>query len=324
VKANLHSFVEGGCDVRLANCPKWYLIPPQDINMRIPDNLKKCVTFVGIKDPKENIEQIRYIGTAFIVSLPSSKVPNSSFIYIVTAKHVARKIENKECYLRANMKFGDSAIFALENVSWFFHPSENSPTDVAVYPFALEKDELKKIDFEAIPTVSFLSDETRINQGIGEGDEVFMVGLFSRHTGNQKNLPIIRMGTIAMISDEPIQTQKFGSIEAYLIEARSIKGLSGSPVFVLKQNGIQIGQHIVPSSKVTLHFLGLMHGHWDLKPGESVDVDDVEGGEDSVNVGIAIVIPAKHILETINCDGLVKFRESQEANWIARNSPTPD
>jgi hypothetical protein len=292
--------------------------------MRIPDNLKKCVVFIGIKEPQESMEQMRYIGTAFIVSVPSSIVPKSSFIFLVTAKHVARKIEKKECYLRVNLKSGKSEIFGLGNISWFFHPDEVRPTDVAVYPFALEKDVLKQIDFEAIPIVSFLTDETRIKQGIGEGDEVFMVGLFSKHTGNQKNLPIVRTGTIAMISDEPIQTQKFGSIEAYLIESRSIKGLSGSPVFVLKPNGIQIGKHTVPSSIVTLHFLGLMHGHWDLKPGESVEVDDAEGGEDSINVGIAIVIPAKHILETINCDGLMKFRESQEANWIAKNSPTPD
>ena len=45
------------CDVRLANCPKWYLMPPRDINMRIPDNLKKCVVFIGIKDTQEGMEQ---------------------------------------------------------------------------------------------------------------------------------------------------------------------------------------------------------------------------------------------------------------------------
>jgi len=292
--------------------------------MRIPDNLKKCVVFVGIKTPSQSISQIKYIGTAFIVSVPASKVANSNFIFLVTAKHVALKIENKECYLRANMKTGGSELFGLGNISWFYHSHEITPTDVAVYPFALEKENLKRIDFEAIPIASFLSDETRVNQGIGEGDDVFMVGLFSRHTGNQKNLPIIRMGTIAMISDEPIRTSLFGSIEAYLIEARSIKGLSGSPVFVLKQKGIHFGEHIVPSNKVTLHFLGLMHGHWDLNPGESVDVDDAEGGADSINIGIAIVIPAKHILETLNCKELVKFREEQESRVISKNSPTPD
>jgi hypothetical protein len=317
-------FPQGGVDERFANSKRWYLIPPKDINMRIPEYMKKCVVFIGIKTLEQPISQIKYIGTAFIVSVPSAKIPSANFLFFVTAKHVARKIEKEECYLRANLKSGDSAIFGLGNITWFFHPDEVRPSDVAVYPVALDLSVIKELDFEAIPVSGFVSDETRISQGIGEGDEVFMVGLFSHHTGNQKNLPIIRTGTIAMISDELIHTQMFGSIEAYLIEARSIKGLSGSPVFVIKQNGIKIGNHTVPSSMITIHVLGLIHGHWDLNPGESVDVEDAEGGTDSVNVGIAIVIPAKHILETINCQALVKFREQEEAKRIAKNTPKPD
>jgi hypothetical protein len=300
-------------------------MPPKGINMRIPDNLKKCVVFIGIKTKEQQMSEMRYIGTAFIVSVPAIKFPKSDFVFLVTAKHVIVKTENKECYIRANLKSGKSEHFGLGDIKWFFHPDETRPTDVAAYPFALPKKILQEIDFEAIPVASFLSDDTRIKEGIGEGDEVFMVGLFSRHTGSQKNLPIIRMGTIAMISEELVHTTLYGSIEAYLIEARSIKGLSGSPVFVLKQKGIKLNETItVPASNVDLHFLGLMHGHWDLEPGESVDVDDAEGGNDSINMGIAIVIPAKHILETLNCNELVKFREEQEAKWIAKNSPSPD
>jgi hypothetical protein len=292
--------------------------------MRIPDNLKKCVVFIGIK---EGNNLIRYIGTAFIVTIPSAKISGSNFLFLVTAKHVLVSVkvanEKREYVIRANLKEGGSTIIGLGDVSWFFHPNDVRPTDVAVYPFALPNSELYKIDYEAIPVVSFLSDETRIEQGIGEGDEIFTVGLFTKHTGNQKNLPIIRMGTIAMISEELVQTQKFGSIEAYLIESRSIKGLSGSPVFVLKPNGIKIGSHTVPSSIVNIHFLGLMHGHWDLRPGESIDVEDAGEGEESVNVGIAIVIPAKHVLETLNHKDLVKWREEQESNWIAKKFSNP-
>jgi hypothetical protein len=252
--------------------------------------------------------------------VPTSTAPVKNFVFLVTAKHVARKIENKQCYLRVNLKSGGSDLVGLENIPWFFHPDEVVPSDVAVYPFALPPEVIKQFDFEAIPVSMLLTDNTRISQGIGEGDEVFIIGLFSRHTGNQKNLPIVRTGTIAMISEEPVSTQNFGSIEAYLIESRSIKGLSGSPVFVAKQNGLNFAGHIIPSSKITLHLLGLMHGHWEIEPGESLDLDDAEGGADSVNVGIAIVIPAKHILETINCKGLLEFRAKQEAADTARNS----
>ena len=45
------------------------------------------------------------------------------------------------------------------------------------------------------------------------------------------NLPIVRLGAIAAMPGEYIKTD-WGCLRAYLIEARSIGGLSGSPVFI--------------------------------------------------------------------------------------------
>lgn len=92
---------------------------------------------------------------------------------------------------------------------------------------------------------------------------VIITGLFSYHHGNKKNLPIVRTGTIAMIPDEMILTEKFGNMEGYLIECRSISGISGSPVFVLKPTSIELNGHQVLTSRVSLYLLGLIHGHWD-------------------------------------------------------------
>jgi hypothetical protein len=36
-------------DRRLANTVTWHLNPPSDINMRIPDRLKKSVFYLGIE-----------------------------------------------------------------------------------------------------------------------------------------------------------------------------------------------------------------------------------------------------------------------------------
>lgn len=54
-----------------------------------------------------------------------------------------------------------------------------------------------------------------------------------------------------MIPSELIHTDKLGDIEVYLIEARSIGGVSGSPVFV-RESFPRAGKH---------YLLGLMHGH---------------------------------------------------------------
>jgi hypothetical protein len=49
--------------------------------------------------------------------------------------------------------------------------------------------------------------------------------------GRHQNVPIVRVGNFASYPAEQIQTG-FGRMDAFLIEARSIGGLSGSPVFV--------------------------------------------------------------------------------------------
>jgi hypothetical protein len=56
-------------------------------------------------------------------------------------------------------------------------------------------------------------------------------------TGRKRNIPIVRTGNISMIPSEKvpgIQIRRGESVESevYLIEARSVGGLSGSPVFI--------------------------------------------------------------------------------------------
>jgi hypothetical protein len=50
------------------------------------------------------------------------------------------------------------------------------------------------------------------------------VGLFSEHQGAERNIPIVRVGNIAAMPEEPVLTTSWGAIDAYLIEARSIGG----------------------------------------------------------------------------------------------------
>jgi hypothetical protein len=72
------------------------------------------------------------------------------------------------------------------------------------------------------------------------------------------------MGNIAMIPTEPIETKDHGSMEAYLIEVRSMNGLSGSPVFVLNPIAGKITKKGLFDTKWHLYLLGLNSGHWEL------------------------------------------------------------
>jgi hypothetical protein len=51
------------------------------------------------------------------------------------------------------------------------------------------------------------------------------------HEGKQRNLPSARFGNIAQMPGEPIEFDGL-SQESFLVEARSVAGYSGSPVFV--------------------------------------------------------------------------------------------
>jgi hypothetical protein len=67
---------------------------------------------------------------------------------------------------------------------------------------------------------------------VAVGDEVFITGLFSQRHGTRRNIPIVRVGNLACMTEEKVSTNYFGDMDAILIEARSIGGLSGSPVFL--------------------------------------------------------------------------------------------
>jgi hypothetical protein len=183
-----------------------------------------------------------------------------------------------------------------------YSPTDAS-VDVAVYPYAPP---LETYDYKAVHVNTFLTGEIIQQKEIGVGDEVFVTGLFAHAAGSQRNLPIVRTGNIAMMPDEVIPTDS-GNIEAYLIEARSIGGLSGSPVFVRQTVALGIGG---------FYLLGLMHGHWEIptdRKNDSLMGNDLHG---KVNMGIAIVIPAKKILEVLNHPELVEMRRMQDETLL--------
>lgn len=280
--------------------------------MRVPDEVRQCVVFIalGTGAPQGGVVKINHIGTGFFVSIPSEVLPRKYHVYLVTARHVISATQGRDTWIRANTLEGSSLGYHV-GAHWWYHPTDPS-VDVAVIPWAPPS---PPVAYKHIPVDMFLTDEHIRNLEIGVGDEVFMTGLFSHVTGSKRNLPIVRMGNIAMIPNEVVPTS-VGLIEAYLVEARSIGGLSGSPVFV--RQSVVLGE-----SRVFL--LGLMRGHWDLPP-ESKN-DQVDAGHDvtgAVNMGIAIVVPAKKILEVLHRPELVDIRRKYDEEQRNKKMPTLD
>ncbi|HEV7925040.1 MAG TPA: hypothetical protein VGR14_06785 [Verrucomicrobiae bacterium] len=286
--------------------------------MRIPESVRKCVVYVGTEttDPGTGTTAIVFRGTGFLVSVPTS-IRGKNFHYIVTAKHVAVMLDREDAFIiSVNSKSGALRGIRAETkqVKWHCHDSDFS-ADVALTPLGAD---LRDFDIVAMPVGMFVKKSQVESIGVGPGDELVISGLFSRHPGKTKNMPIIRIGHIAMMPDDPVPTQSFGDMEAYLIEARSIGGLSGSPVLLLKH----VYTHEVV---VQLYLLGLVHGHWDTPSDAMTDAMGAKSGIlAGVNMGIAIVTPAQKILDIIESKPLLEERDQIVRDHEAKNIPTKD
>ena len=247
---------------------------------------------------------------------------------------------HKEIFARYNLKDGTSRVESIQALSWWYHPDDNivGMTDVAIAPISFD---WNIVDHECIPLYNFDITvgypELAVLRDIGLGDETFTVGLFRNHYGAERNIPIIRIGNISAMPEEPIKTKHgAGFVEGYLVEMRSIAGLSGSPVFVdrpqitlvtqLQDMRLKRKTETKTMEWPRYHFLGLIHGHFDIN-GKDHDIaidEDADSGDSVVlNTGIGIVIPAHRILETLYQSGLNDQRDGFREE-IRRRGATPD
>ena len=309
-------------DTRIPSRPVYHLLGEKESLMRIPDDLQKCVAFVQYKDASGDL---KFGGTAFFVCLPMSDIPGGIYSYAVTAHHVIHNIRklttDSRVYLRLNFRNAKAQPVSTPIHRWYTHPTDDS-VDIAVVPFAMNV----AWDHLPYPVASFADEACISKKGVGMGDEVFLMGLFVHHRATERNTPIVRIGNIAAMPEEPIRTygKYFDEMEAYLIETRSIAGLSGSPVFVNLQGARNVGKGTVIT--VTggtyggFHLLGLVHGHWGQEaPDINPTTKDVK-----LHTGISIVVPAKKIIEVINHPELIIMREREEVEFKEKHAATMD
>jgi hypothetical protein len=266
--------------------------------MLINPEIRKCVVFIAYRTADGKFHTC---GTAFFLGkeVPGTQTTNPTFL--ITAKHVINGIRGlglDSVWLRHNVKNGDDAWYETKLEKWYCdHPDQS--IDVAV----IEMGVLDIFDNLVFPYGLCLNEEKFKEHQVGPGDEVFITGLFKHHQGKKKSIPIIRTGTIACLSEEKVFTKNFGEIDAFLIEARSIGGLSGSPVFVnLGLSRFIDGQIKQSNGGAIYFFLGLIHGHFDVDDSEFTEQPNVDPETrtiEKINSGIAIVVPFQNIDKVI-------------------------
>ncbi len=278
-------------------------------DMLVPDWVKKNVVFIGTKQDGKFIPR----ATGFLVGFEDQQF---MFTYVVTAEHViaALQTEGHDIYCRFNRTDHGVEYLKVPPDYWYFHPNENERTDVALFGYIPHE----YVEFNCQPLSGKLeavaTAEVMMQMNIGLGDEIFIVGLFKSHHGKQRNVPIIRIGNIAAMRDEPVWTEYCGFVDAYLIEARSIGGLSGSPVVVSTPPMRVVDGTIKFSEGRQFYLLGLMHGHFDIQNLTEDTVRDAPQQGGGINTGIGVVIPVEKIIETVNHPDVKKTRDKIVAN----------
>jgi hypothetical protein len=294
------------CDTRLGPNGKWYSSEPKGVGLRLPDYIKSTVCFLCVESQGKTV----YGGTGFFVTLESIKHPELAFSYLVTAKHCVLKAYERFGHLKARSNRKDGlrpALVELDKNQWAY--PEDPGVDIAVMPVNINP----IIDALCLPSENFATDKSIEKFGIGIGDDTMTVGLFTQRYGKKLNIPIVRSGIIAAMPEEILYDNRTGAeFHAYLIETRSIGGLSGSPVFASVPPHRSLGFNKERPFDGYSVPIGVIRSHWEIEM--SLD-DSLDGfvNEGKLNMGIAAVTPIQELTKLIEeNEDFKKQREAME------------
>ncbi len=222
--------------------------------------------------------------------------------YLVTAKHVAKNLEGPFA-IRATRQDGTPILLDDVEALWFHHP--DPAVDISVVVGIPD-------GAFSIPENLFATKDKILALNIGIGNETHVVGLYRLMYGKKRNLPVVHTGHLAMVpGDELIPmldraTRERTEVEGYLVEAQTLDGLSGSPVFVRHDWRWKQGDKTsILSSDILL--LGMWLGAWDAPPGEVLQLERPDAKK--VPVGMGVVAPLQQILDFLMTDEIKTHRK---------------
>jgi hypothetical protein len=290
--------------------------------LRVDDRVQKTVVFVGTA---EKGGPFIPHGTAFVTAQLHDEI--MGWQTIVTAKHVIEGIDSPLVYLRVNSNNGEARICAVEKEWWVSHPDPR--IDVMVCPTEMTNDQFDISHFPLFGPGAgqncALTKELIDQYYIGIGDDVYVPGMFVARLGQRQNLPILRIGTIAAMPDEPIET-KYGLHDAFLVEVRSIDGLSGSPVCInmidrtIPPYAPRRGLPHPAQPRPGYLLAGMVLGYNEVyNPRDAIEIrerasDPVTRAIVPLNTGIAVVLPIWRILEATEQLNGPRQRELKRSN----------
>jgi hypothetical protein len=220
------------------------------------------------------------VGTCFFVASISADKAYSA-LYLVTARHVLTELRksDRNIFVRLNKTVGGGVEYVpLPVEGWEAH-ADNQVDLVALRWWPPQEAEvtLAALPLEVLASARTYASSIDKDWPPSEGEQTFLVGLMLQHQGQERNLPILRMGHIALNTDEKI-VLKGGTSQYRIIDMQTYRGNSGAPVWVQYSDG------------PPYCFLGILCSGF---PEEA----EMIGGDTYLNLGISTVVPGEMMVE---------------------------
>ena len=260
----------------------------------------KSVIFIGFLNIITGKFEAR--GTAFIVQT-EEKFDSVGIkkVAICTARHIIDALEQKsvdQIVVRFNSENGVSFLRTTRIQDWIKSPDPR--TDLAIYIAAFPA----RTEHSAIPISMFNTLGNASIFDIRLGDTVCFPGLFYPHVGQAVMTPILRSGFVSRLADnEGVSAispngEKLEGITAHLIEARSIGGFSGSPVFYIA-DGLDLLTKRINGTGPHKFLIGLVSGHFPISESSTNSIGNDILEPRFLNSGITYVTPSDSIHQLI-------------------------
>ncbi len=256
-------------------------------------------------------------------------MPGKAYLYVVTNWHVA--VRNGASVIRVNTKDGKTDSWAFGPEDWFF----DQALDIAIVSISFDP---SKHRYAGLGIEGLVTKDSVERDGIGPGDDVFMVGRFVDHDGGEVNTPAVRFGHIS-VNPTPIEQPNRQYVDAFCVDMHSRSGYSGSPVFVYRTPGYDLNDRLSSDMKDAkilfsgtnlLMLLGIHFAQfpeiWEIgKPEKAREESAVPLITEGMHVkglsGMTCVIPAWEIARLLEDPKLKGPRDAVEATLTVPLAP---
>lgn len=277
--------------------------------MRLDDNYLRCIAYIG-RERADGGAGIATEGTGFLLT-------HEDHTYLVTAAHVAVKFIHGVMDVRLNKRDrGLGGVEHFEDTNWFFH--EDSSVDVAVMPFAIPS----WARASPLRSRTIATDFKIDSKNFGAGDLAYVVGIFNKMRGREKNEPFVHTGHVASMGYGEVapmgdwrsesNARKYAAnedptveVRGYFIQATTLPESSGSPVFIRRSieiKPVEMVERSDPNARQWVYgsvwLLGLWSGNWNTRYEGNVVIGDDMG----------LCVPAPRILEVLERKELKELR----------------